>query len=626
MTADPYTYWTTLANDQLTVETVEKALNVTQDDLFVVAACADRLVDDVQVQQTLLSLGIQRTQRAADRSRAASSHKEALLAHFQASPHDAKLCALRATLLERLDRLNTFVEISKENLVILVDEEMEEWEDDPWADGEATSSQPLTYEGRLTSELPFSLSAFLMDDFLHSLFRLTSLQRFAGLQALFDRHGLYIWPHRITMVESIPEHVPPSNYRNLLPAFDPSRDTELDPIFHPWRPEPDWTETAEVRAMLTELEPTYYPQSHDLGSIYSPPRTALLTTNELSTWYRTRAEAILNSTGLVENALAMVQHGAAQGIPALDELGEELGLLSRLIYDALQEPDIPDNWTLDLWRAMDSSAIVRAYIAHSSPESLPEDITRLVMPYLFVLESRAERNDKLDPQLPTRVLYEYLLSAPLDMVVSTFEHSKPTLPPAQRLIQNDEDMVRLALACLYGNSCLDQWPVMSRIFECLPAWEVDSDSDDGDVVDTTLLSLGAFVTPSTAHSPGAPADLFAFFKPLPRNSLSRVLDMLDVHLESGEILSRWNVPAPLRWFLQSNLDISEQRAWAIRMARRAGSPEDHLNTLEDWEWLLEDMLKLCSTGNAFSAFGLLRPQEITQSFFSGLLSTGSQSH
>ena len=625
MTADPYTYWTTLADDELTVETVENALNGVQDDFFVTAVCADRLVDDVQIQRTLLSLGIQRTQRAVDRSRAAPPpHKEALLAHFRASPHDAKLCALRATLLQRLDRLNTFVEISKENLVDETNEEVEEWEDDPWADEEAAGSHAMTCEGKPTGELPFSLSAFLVDDFLYSLFRLTSLQRFEGVQALFNRHGPYIWPHRIAVVDSIPEHIPPLNYRSLLPTFDPSQDTELDPIFHPWRPEPDWTETAEVRAMLAELEPTYYPRSHDPESIYSPPRTTLLTANELSTWYRTRAEAILNSTGLVENALAMIQHGAAQGILGLDELGEELSLLSRLIYDALQEPDIPDNWTLALWRAMDSSAVVQAYIAHSSPESLPEDITRLVMPYLFVLESRAERNDKPDPKLPTRVLYEYLLSAPLDMVASTFEHSKPTLPLAQRLIRNDEDMVRLALACLYGNRSLDQWPVMSRIFECLPAWgEVDSDDDDGDVVDTTLHSLAAFVTPSTAHSPCAPADLFAFFKPLPRNSLSRVLDMLDVHLESGEILSRWNVPAQLRWFLQSNLDISEQRAWAIRMARRAGSPEDRLDTLEDWEWLLEDMLKMCSTGNAFSAFGLLRPQEITQSFFSGLLSTGS---
>ena len=268
MTADLYTYWTTLADDELTVETVEKSLNVTQDDLFAAAACADRLVDDIQIQRTLLSLGIQRTQRAADRSRAASLHKEALLAHFRASPHDAKLCALRATLLQRLDRLNTFVEISKESLAILVDEtneEMEEWEDDPWADGEATGSHALTHESRLTSELPFSLSAFLMDDFLHSLFRLASLQRFDGLHALFDRHGPYIWPHRIAIVDSIPEHIPPLNYRSLLPAYDPSRDTELDPIFHPWRPEPDWTETAEVRAMLAELEPTYYPQSHEIG-------------------------------------------------------------------------------------------------------------------------------------------------------------------------------------------------------------------------------------------------------------------------------------------------------------------------------------------------------------------------
>jgi len=120
--------------------------------------------------------------------------------------------------------------------------------------------------------------------------------------------------------------------------------------------------------------------------------------------------------------------------------------------------------------------------------------------------------------------------------------------------------------------------------------------------------------------------LFVFFRPLPATSLSRALDILDVHLESGEIFSRWGVPAPLRWFLQSANDEAQQRAWATRMARRAGGSDDKLDTLGDWEWLLKDMLKLSGTNDAGlkSAFGLLSQAEIIWIFFSGLLSTGSE--
>jgi hypothetical protein len=168
---------------------------------------------------------------------------------------------------------------------------------------------------------------------------------------------------------------------------------------------------------------------------------------------------------------------------------------------------------------------------------------------------------------------------------------------------------------------------MSRIFECLPAWDISPEEDnDMDVADTTVASLGAFITPSATRPTCTASDLLVFFQPLPLVSLSHALDILDVHLESGEILSRWNVPAHLRWFLQSNADVNEQRAWANRMARRAGGSEDRLDTQEDWEWLLEDMIRLSGESNngRKSAFGLLSQKEIVHIFFSGLLNAGGQ--
>ena len=129
---------------------------------------------------------------------------------------------------------------------------------------------------------------------------------------------------------------------------------------------------------------------------------------------------------------------------------------------------------------MDPLSVVRAYLAHSSPDSVARDITSLVMPYLFVLEARAERAGTPDPSLPTRLLYEYILTAPLDLVAAIFDASKPTLPTSQRIIKNDEDMAKLALACLYASDSLTEWPTMSSIFECLPVWDVRENEDPND--------------------------------------------------------------------------------------------------------------------------------------------------
>ena len=73
-------------------------------------------------------------------------------------------------------------------------------------------------------------------------------------------------------------------------------------------------------------------------------------------------------------------------------------------------------------------------------------------------------------------------------------------------------------------------------------------------------------------------------------------------------------------------DVAEQRAWANRMARRAGGTDDKLDSQEDWEWLLEDMLKLCGSEDSGlkGAFCLLKRDEVTRIFLSGVLAAGRE--
>ncbi|KAJ3764921.1 hypothetical protein FB446DRAFT_795569 [Lentinula raphanica] len=123
---------------------------------------------------------------------------------------------------------------------------------------------------------------------------------------------------------------------------------------------------------------------------------------------------------------------------------------------------------------MDPPAIIRAYLKFSTPLSLPHDITRLVMSYLFVLESGVERAGRPDPQLSNRL-------------------HQPTLPVAQWIIKQEDDMVRLAL----GGDSLHEWSSMSTIFECPPVWEISADYNEEDAADTTSRPKN-----DTVQSPG----------------------------------------------------------------------------------------------------------------------------
>ncbi|KAG6336131.1 hypothetical protein ID866_2969 [Astraeus odoratus] len=625
----PHLRWQETEDHEITVDLVLQVLAAVDNDLWVVAACTDRLMEDVNVQRALLDLGISRTDSAVERASYlllqpdSRGVKERLSAYFTQVPEDAQLLQMRAVLLDRLDRLSSFVEICQDTKLQEegTDDIDDEWEDDPWANDadKVSSTEPNSID------LYVPLPEFLTKNLVELALFFATKELYPALRTLTARHGSILWPFRFTILKGIPPHSPPSEYADILPGYDVNQDVERRWSREDWRTSLDYVELPEVRAALQGLQIL-----SDMGyncDGMSIVEGELLKSSELTDWYRHRVDDVISWTGMIDIALAIVQHGASLAVPDLDKLGEDLSLLARLVYDVPQ-PDESTNvedWTLERWKSMEPAQVVNSYLAYSTPETVAADISRLVMPYLFVLEARSERAGQADPGLASRLLYDYVLSSRLPIVAAIFEMSKPTLSEARRIIRNDEDTARLALACLYGSDSRDEWSTMSLIFECLPAWDIAPDGEDeADEANTTIVSLGAFVTPSTTHHCVSAADLFIFFKPLPVVSLSRALDILDVHIKCGEVLSRWNVPVPLRWFLQSATDADEQRSWANRMARRVGSPASEMRNRDVWEWLLEDMkwLRAFDENGIKGAFGLLSEEEISSIFLGGLLSLG----
>lgn len=392
----------------------------------------------------------------------------------------------------------------------------------------------------------------------------------------------------------------------------------------------------DIIQLLSQAQegPSHRTQDWSSDASHVPPP---LSQQQLSHWYLNRAKLLDADAGLPDMALLLVQHVASRGIQGLDELGEDLSLLCKLVYDAPQ-PQSPrsfdasgqDDWTLQRWHAAPPASIFAAYLAHSTPSTVISDIRRLALPYAYVLEAKAERAGQLQSEtanIPADMLLHWLFacvaeSKPvrMDVVAAVIQGSKPDLPQAQRIIKEDVQLARVALACVYGCPALDVWSDVSKILDCLPALESAAEQP------LSHLQLVSTASPT-------PAELYRTLLDMSRADLSRAMDALDVHLEQAETLARWHNPVRLSWFSQHAQDASAQRSLATKVAqsacRASQRREDWMENQDDWEALMEDLLRMARPEkdveeDLLPAFGQLGRQELMHMFFKALLSSGCE--
>ncbi|GAA5949861.1 hypothetical protein JCM3765_007717 [Sporobolomyces pararoseus] len=490
-------------------------------------------------------------------------------------------------------------------------------------DTDETSSETSSPDPPTSPSQP-TLSSFLSQPLVDTSLALAAFAAVEELQNICRRHSDDLYSTRTQLLEAMPEWLEPEDYLWLLPAVDSKGVEALWSESAPWRTTADWSE--------------------QIPSISSSPSTSpshQRSADELTTFYISHIEKIA-SVGFVNSALSLVQHGASKGIMGLDELGEELSLLSKLVYDRPNRPStskqLQEDVTLDYWRSLKPEQVIRAYLAHSDSTNLATSIRRLVLPYLSVLESRLERAGTSDSTIADRLLYDYVLSLSsgshdLNLLHSVFESSKPTLPIGARVIKDDKDLAKIALASLYGSHSTDEPSIvaMGKIFECLPAFSDTTSSPSSDI---DLFSLAT--ASSTEFSPET---IFSALSNASPSSLSYSLDLLDLHLSQLETFSRYSSPTTLSWFLTSHHSESAQRAWATRLARTAASGGGghrgnaaEFESEDEWMGLGEVLRELTDSQGEEKdgsgkrgmgkAFWLLEEDEVWKIFFGGLLGAG----
>ncbi|PLW11228.1 hypothetical protein PCANC_21251 [Puccinia coronata f. sp. avenae] len=351
--------------------------------------------------------------------------------------------------------------------------------------------------------------------------------------------------------------------------------------------------------------------------------TSELTEQQLTDWYLSRVEAIDHFTGCIDTAIEIIQHGAASGVSGLESLAEDLSLLAKLLYDAPHTSGADEyDWTLEEWSSKSPDEIVKAYLAGSSPSSLIKDIHRLVFPYLGVLESRRARasvpgaESTIPDSLRTWALSQ---SNRLPMLEALIKASSPTRKLPERPIKSNEDLARILVACLYTSSSIDEWECMGSMFECMPAFPDNIPSTEE--FDSAAYLHGLFqgcAPRSSIWTQEGTHLVYAGLLQLDTGRLSSILDGLDDHLTTAEVLARWNVPIRLAdLVLRFHGNKTAQEKLATRIARQEGGME--MESEEEWEVLLEAMVELSQPGRALD---LLDKQEVTKLFFSGLLTSG----
>ncbi|GAA5838348.1 hypothetical protein JCM9279_003215 [Rhodotorula babjevae] len=525
-----------------------------------------------------------------------------------------------------------------------------------------------------------SLRTFLRQPLVTTALALAASSSLLELTLLCTLHPAALWPHRARLVDAVSEWVDPSGWVDLLPAVG-ADGLEADwEDLAPWRAEQDWSEA------LPSLLPS---PSRPLTPSSSP--TPLLPARRnaaaLHEWYSRRISRCASaSLGLVDVALALVQHGAARGVPGLDEMGEDLSLLAKLVYERPRagegegEAD-GEGWSLERWRALSPLEVLEAYTATSDAAALPDTLRRLVLPYLSVLESRLERAGGAGPSeppptsggvsRPTALLHAYLASLPLtpsrpaaaglEALAAVVAASKPTLPRARRIVQDDADLARVVLAALYGAggraASVEGAQACGAMFECLPAF-ADAQGDARGGADLFALAAppsSSTSTSTSAHSPPpaapAPSALLSALRSSAPRALAAHLDALDLHLSQLELLVRYAAapPSGLAWFLAAYASRDRQAQWATRLARTAaqggsgaagssatrGGADGGFEGEDEWVALLEFMRE--ATGVAGEEdedederrkrglgrmFCLLGDDEVLRIFFGGLLGAG----
>uniref|UniRef100_F6VNR9 NBAS subunit of NRZ tethering complex n=1 Tax=Monodelphis domestica TaxID=13616 RepID=F6VNR9_MONDO len=328
----------------------------------------------------------------------------------------------------------------------------------------------------------------------------------------------------------------------------------------------DWCEEPECRMAV---EPGVRDEA---GFLYEAQpellkyRTARLPIELVTEWYCARGEEIEHCARQVDCALSLIRLGMERNIPGLLRLCDDLVTLETLVYEA------GCDLTLTLRELQQMKAIdqLRLLMESSSEEQYVTNAYQWMVPLLH-------RWEKQSPGAASQLLKDYLVTsarADLRLPLKIFQHSKPDLQ--QKIIPDQDQLMEIALECIYSCERDDQLSCCYDILECLPQ-----------------RGYGLKTAAATA--------------------LHDRVDQLEQILSVSELLEKHGLQKPISFVKNTQADAEEARKLMIRLTRHTGRKQPQVSE-SHWKMLLQDMLAMQRT-----VYTCLEPDACYEIFTESLL-------
>ncbi|XP_041486381.1 neuroblastoma-amplified sequence [Microtus oregoni] len=366
-----------------------------------------------------------------------------------------------------------------------------------------------------------------------------------ALEILLTYHGSDLLPHRLAILSNFPETTSPHEYSVLLPEACWNGDSlKIIPwAEHKHRAE-DWCEEPDCRTVvepgLQDDSEFLYAEQPELLQYRMPQ----LTVEKAMDWYRSRAEEIEHHAGQVDCSLSLIRLGVERHIPGLLTLCDDLVTLETLVYEA------GCDFTLtlkDLQQKKDFEKL-RLLMERCSEDNYVTSAYQWMVPFLH-------RCEKQSPGAANELLKEYLVTLAkedLKFPLKIFQHSKPDLQ--QKFIPDQDQLMAIALECIYNCERSDQLSLCYDILECLP----QRGSGQSTKVTTALHDM---------------------------------VDQLEKILSVSELLKKHGLEKPVSFVKNTQSSSEEARSLMVRLTRHIGRKQPPVGESQ-WRVLLQDMLTM----------------------------------
>ncbi|XP_014586788.2 NBAS subunit of NRZ tethering complex [Equus caballus] len=366
-----------------------------------------------------------------------------------------------------------------------------------------------------------------------------------ALEILFTYHGSDLLPHRLAILSNFPETTSPHEYSVLLPEACYNGDSLM---IIPWHErkhrDKDWCEELECRMVV---EPSLQDESEFLYAAQPELlrfRTSQLAVEKVMDWYQSRAEEIEHYARQVDCALSLIRLGMERSIPGLLALCDNLVTLEALVYEAGCDLTL----TLKELQQMKDIEKLRLLMNSCSEDKYVTSAYQWMVPFLH-------RCEKQSPGVANELLKEYLVTlakGDLKFPLKIFQHSKPDLQ--QKIIPDQDQLMAVALECIYTCERSDQLSLCYDILECLPQRGYGHETE----VTTALHDL---------------------------------VDQLEQILSVSELLEKHGLEKPISFVKSTQSSSEEARKLMVRLTRHTGRKQPPVSE-SHWRMLLQDMLTM----------------------------------